>query len=287
MWWTGNSCCFIGFCGTFLVLSGSSGDLAGPPRGAIIILPWRTNPKVEGSPVDFILRFGSGTNNVHSWGAQDTQERCEARQQMCAQEVDKMNISWSHSCIFTCTLEGVSLCASICQCIHMPLLMEHFPGEKSQEFKVQVQISLWWYCLYGETSKGWGDLGGAGAPAWKNHSWRLIREDVWKAKQELRSKTQKGLQRLAVQEWRCKKQNVSVRGAWREEREINEWVWRAKERRIARGSGLSLSTLPWGDHSSLCTVCMHVCIYVGGVCHSPLLLPVGWEHQGREGTKVR
>lgn len=40
MWWTGNNCCFIGFCGTFQVLSGPSGELAGPPRGAITILPW-------------------------------------------------------------------------------------------------------------------------------------------------------------------------------------------------------------------------------------------------------
>lgn len=48
----------------------------------------------------------------------------------------------------------------------------------------------------------------------------------------------------------------------REEKEINERVWRAKERRTVGGSGLSLTTLSWGDHSSLWTVCMYVCICV-------------------------
>lgn len=75
------------------------------------------------------------------------------------------------------------------------------------------------------------------------------------------------------------------RGGRREEKEINEQVWRAKERRIAGGSGLSLSTLPWGDHSSLWTVCMPVCIYVGCVCHSPHSLPVGWGTPKGRGDK--
>lgn len=191
MWWTGNSCCFIGFCGTFLVLSGPSGDLAGPTSGAIIILPWRTNQKVQGSSVAFILWFGSGTNNVHSWSTQDTQGRCSAlKKKKFAQEVKKMKISGSCLCVRaqTCMCIHmyaggsflVSLCVSICQCIQLPLLMENVPGEKSPKFKVQVQISLWWCCLFGEVSKGWRGWGGAVARESKNQSGRLIRKDVWK-----------------------------------------------------------------------------------------------------------
>lgn len=124
MWWTGNSCCFIGFCGTFLVLSGPSGDLAGPTSGAIIILPWRTNQKVQGSSVAFILWFGSGTNNVHSWSTQDTQGRCSALKKKKKRSVLRKSRRWKfleavcvcvhrHACVFTCTLEGLSLWACV------------------------------------------------------------------------------------------------------------------------------------------------------------------------------
>ncbi len=219
MWWTGNSCCFIGFCGTFLVLSGPSGDLVGPPRGAIIILPWRTNQKVEGSSVAFILWFRSGTYNVRSLSAQDAQGWCLVKEKIAPEEV-KMKISWSCSCVHIDTLMCIYMyaggCFSVCE--HLPVYTVaspdgNFPwGEKptvqssSSDFTLMM-LFVWW------SLRGVRKLRRSCSARIKEPQWKIDKGGCLKDEQDLRSETQRGSQRLGVHQWRLKKQNVSVRGA--------------------------------------------------------------------------
>lgn len=64
----------------------------------------------------------------------------------------------------------------------------------------------------------------------KEPEWKIDKEGCLKDEQELRSEAQRGLWRLGVHQWRCKKQNVSVRGAGgRRRRLMNECEGPKKE----------------------------------------------------------
>lgn len=167
---------------------------------------------------------------------------------------------------FTCVYMLASGCFPVClamhitQCIQLPLLMEDVPREKSPQFRVQGQISLWLCYLFGEAS-WWKDWGGAVVQrrSSKNFDARLIREDVLKGDRWWRGEMQKGHPEGCITDGIGNKCVCCERG-WRAEKEINEQVWRATVEKIGGGSGLSFTTPGQGDHSSPWTVCVNVCI---------------------------
>lgn len=128
------------------------------PEEQLLFCPREKN-QVEGSSVAFILRLGSGTNNVHSWSAQDGKGRCltlgggqknNNKKKVCSGSREDENFLklCVHVYTFMCInmyaggCFPVCLCVSICQCIQLPLLMENFPGEKSlsSEFKFRFHF---------------------------------------------------------------------------------------------------------------------------------------------------
>lgn len=202
IWWTGNSCCFIGFCERFCVVL--PGVLA-PRVASIFRVRWLTR-----------LR-----DSACRWSSQNAEQRCLPVKKSIIREEKKKKKTEMKICFrctqllihaFTCVYMLASGCFPVClathitQCIQLPLLMEDVPREKSPQFRVQVQISLWWCYLFGEAS-WWGDRGGAAVQESKNLGTRLIREDVLKGDRWWRGEMQKGLAASGgLRKWRNRKQ---------------------------------------------------------------------------------
>lgn len=215
MWWTGNSCCFIGFCETFLVLSGPSGDLAGPPRGAIIILPWRTNQKVEGSSVAFILRLGSrtmsavGAHRMHKDDVYHFKKNACSGSQLDENFFKLLLSAHTHIRVYLHARWRVFPCVPVCE--HLPVYTVASPdgkfpwGEKptvqssSSDFTLMM-LFVWW-SLWGVRR-----LRRSCSARIKEPQWKIDKGGCLKDEQELRSETQRGLQHPGVHQWRCKKQ---------------------------------------------------------------------------------
>lgn len=137
MWWTGNVC-FISFCGTFLVLSGPSPDLAGPlEKEELLFYPGE-------QPRESRKTFCSFHPAIWVRDKQCPQLQIRVHEGKCLvlQKEKKKRALKTRSEVLTYMVVGASVCVSICQCIQLLSWWKLPPGRQAQssEFKFRFHF---------------------------------------------------------------------------------------------------------------------------------------------------